>query len=98
MSEIGDRICTPLINNPISLNGVSCSDGTTKFWLKGNFLNILSGSNERLACFFKINLWVSEVVVPIPTCTVDAVPIWEMDSYNFIFVILELELGITGSM
>ena len=81
----------------MSLNGVSCFDGTTKFWLKGNFLNILSGSNVRLACFFNTNLWVSVVVVPIPTWTVDAVPTWEIDSYNFIFVILELAAGITGS-
>ena len=79
LSEIGERIWTPLIKIPMSFTGESCFDPTNKFWDKGIFLKILSESIFLVACLFNTNLWTS-VVIPVGVIwTVLAVPICELE-------------------
>ena len=94
-SDIGDVIWTPSFNIPISLTGDSCFEDTNKFWVSGILLRILSVSNFLFACFCRIKL--CPVVVPIPTWTVLADPIWFAERYNAIFERLWFAGGITGS-
>ena len=71
---------------------------TNKFWDKGIFLKILSGSNVLLLCFCKTNLWTSDVEVVGPTWTVLADPICASELKILIFVMSWLgSLGMTGS-
>ena len=96
-SDIGDLICTPSLNIPISLIGVSCFDDMDKFCDNGILLNTLSDCSFLSACDCKIKVWSCVVVVPIPICTVLAVPIWLRDWYNPIFDIFAPTGGVTGS-
>mgnify|MGYP003306025379 CR=1 FL=1 len=95
---MGERIWTPFIKIPISFVGVSCFDATNKFWVRGNFLNILSASNFLLECFCNTNLCISVVEVVGPTWTVLAEPICAVELNILIFVMSWLgSSGITGS-
>ena len=97
LSEIGDLICTPSTNMPISLVGISWLDATNKFWDNGILLNILSASNTLLECLCKTNLCFSVVEVVGPTWTVLAVPICAAELYNFILETFWFGPGTTGS-
>ena len=81
----------------MSVVGISCADGTNKFWDKGNVLKILSASKFLLAWAFNTNLWTSVVEVVGPTWTVLAVPICAVELNNLIWDIFWLAPGITGS-
>ena len=96
-SDNGDLICTPSLNIPMSLIGVSCFEDTDKFWDNGILLRILSDCSFLSACDSKIKLWSCVEVVPIPICTVLAVPIWLRDLYNAIFDIFAPTEGVIGS-
>ena len=96
-SDIGDLIWTPSLSIPISLIGVSFFEDDDKFCDRGILLKILSDCNFLLACGLKIKVWSSVLVVPIPICTVLAVPIWLSDWYNAIFDMLAPAGGIIGS-
>ena len=97
MSEIGERILTPLISIPISFVGISCCEGTNKFWESGIFFKTLSASRTLLSCLCKTNLWISVVDVVGPTWTVLAVPICAVELYNLIWDTFWFAPGITGS-
>ena len=94
---MGERICTPLINIPISFVGMSWFELTNKFWDRGIFLSILSASNFLLLCFWRTNLWISVVEVVGPTWTVLADPICAKELNILIFVISWPGSGMTGS-
>ena len=87
-SDIGEWIWTPSFNIPISFTGVPCSVDTNKFWDSGILLSIWSASSFLLECLCRTKEWFPTVVLPIPTRTVLAVPIWLLELYNAILWIV----------